>query len=418
MRTLALTLLIVATAGLARAQQPTAGLVLMVEDQPRPEAQRMGVALYGEILRHGPYAERVVVQGREEANARLARAIVDVASRHAIVDVFIAMHTITRDPAEWRRLIPPAAARKLRLVYSSACYGAQEERAAWEGLGVRTVVTHVGDNNPVIALPYVLTRWVAGDPIGPAVHMAWRESTLFMRMALTLPGASFGPDDLPVLVLDGSRPFISGDFNTRVSDGLGRTGRLPSTLVYDRARGGPLGLALRALAGRFSVSGREAMAILRSIDLPLPVDAQRLPIRDLTIEEPGTIVLRLSGRQELLLERGFKLILDPEVRLTPGRWDPEARQISVVVRGMRVGWGLLRATPIAFVLEPEPGDRPGYRVRFLGTFMLFPVAGAVHVGGTDPKDEPIAAPLRGPTGPAPSTPGVLGALRAASGTGR
>ncbi len=406
MRTLALALLIALTADLALAQQPTAGLVLMVEDEPRPEAERMGVALYGGILAHGPYAERVLVKGREQANTRLARAIVAVASRHQVVDVFIAMHTIERDPAEWRRLIPPAAARKLRLVYSSACYGAQEERAAWEGLGARTVVTHVGTNNPVIALPYVMTRWLAGDPIGPAVHMGWRESTLFVRMALSLPGADFGADDLPVQVLDGSRPVVSGDFNTRVSDGLGRIGTLPPGLVYDRARGGPLGLALRAMAGRFSVSGADAMTILRSIDLPLPVEAERLQLERLDIEQPGTIVLRLREKQTIPLERGFTLVLDREVRLTPGRWDPEQRRTVVGVRGIRVGWGILRATPLAFALEPEPGAREGYRVRFFGTFLAFPILGAVHVGGTDPLDSPIAAPLRAPI----ETPGVLGAL--------
>ena len=59
------------------------------------------------------------------------------------------------------RLIPQSA-RKLRLVYSTACFGASEERQAWEGLGARTVVTHVGINDPLVALPYILSRWIAG----------------------------------------------------------------------------------------------------------------------------------------------------------------------------------------------------------------------------------------------------------------
>ncbi|MCW8140210.1 MAG: hypothetical protein KIT58_15020, partial [Planctomycetota bacterium] len=290
MRPLALASLLVLSVAPAALAEPTAGVVLMVEDEPRPEAERIGLALYDGLLERGPYAERVRLRGRERANERLAEAINALASRHAIVDVFCAMHTIRRDPAEWRRLVPSAAAQKLRLVYSTACFGAQEERAAWEALGARTVVTHVGVNNPLVALPYVLSRWVAGHPLGPAVDAGWRESTHFVRLGLTLPGA---PEDAPYL--EGSRPVVGGDYLLTVARGLGRTGRLPPELVYDRRRGGPAGLALRVLAGRYAVRGGDVLELLRLADLPLPLPPEHLKIDWLLVEQPGRLVLRLPA---------------------------------------------------------------------------------------------------------------------------
>ncbi|MCO5171347.1 MAG: hypothetical protein M9894_34020 [Planctomycetes bacterium] len=402
MRPLALaSLLLLALPLAARAQAPTAAVVLMVEDEPRPEAERIGLLLYGALLERGPYAERLHVRGRERADERLAEAIRAAASRHAIVDVVCAMHTIRRDPAAWRRLVPPAAARTLRLVYSSACHGAEEERAAWEALGARTVVTHVGINNPLVALPYVLSRWVAGDPIGPAVHVGWRESTLFVRMGLSLPGA---PADLPYL--DGSRPVVSGDFHLTVARGLGRAGRLPPELVYDRRRGGPAGLALRALAGRYAVRGRDALELLRLAELPLPLPPEQLRVEWLHVERPGRIVLRLPAPQRFPLERGARLLADREVRVWPGAWDPEARRVEVKIEGLRVAWGPLRARPTAAVLEPEPGRREGYRLRLRGRLGLLPVGLSVNVGGRDPAPAAIPPPLR----PAP-TPGLVGPIR-------
>lgn len=372
----ALTLLLLAS--VASAQQPTAGIVLFVEDQPRPTAERAGVKLFSALLERGPHAERIILSGRERANTRLAEAIRALASRHDVVDVVCSMHTIERDPAEWRRLLPPATVgRKLRLVYSTACFGARAEREAWEGVGARTVVTHVGINNPLVAEPYVLTEWLSGAPIGPTVDAAFRESTLFVRLGLSFPGVPLTPGDVPFLA--GSRPVISGDRSLTV----GRPARLPSALRYDRRRGGPLGLALRALAGRIAVRGRDAVQVLELCELPFPVAAELLQIEWLYVEQPGRLVIRLHAPQEVPLASHVKLLFDREVRLTPGAWDPVARRVELHVQGIRVAAGPVTLRPTTLAVDADP-LLPGYRLRVHARVGFVPLRTSFYVGGTDP----------------------------------
>lgn len=386
LRSFAVVLLLATFAG---AQQPSAGVVLFVEDEPRPTAERIGVALFSSLLERGPYAERVVLSGRDRANSRLAEAIRGLAARHDVVDVVCSMHTIDRDPQEWRRLLPPATVgRKLRLVYSTACFGAQHERAAWEGVGARTVVTHLGVNNPLVAEPYVLTQWLSGAPIGRTVSEGFAESTRFVRLALSLPGVRVKPSDLPYL--DGSRPVVSGDASLVID----RPVRLPPALRYDRARGGPLGLALRALAGRVSVRGDEALEVLRLVDLPIPVALDRLSIDRVEVAAPGTLVVRLRRAEEVQVASHVRLLLDPEVRFTPGACDPVARRVEVHVQGVRVKVGFLSVRPTTLALEPH-GLLPGYRLRVGTRVGVVPLRGSFYVGGSDPPG---------------STPGLVGRL--------
>ncbi|MCW8139823.1 MAG: hypothetical protein KIT58_13070, partial [Planctomycetota bacterium] len=172
---------------------PRAAAVLAVEDDGYAGSEvteRLGVALYGRFLEAGPYGGRVLtVVGRHEATARLAAAIARAASLADVVDVFITVHTTARAVDEVRALIAPAVARKLRLVYSTACWGAENEREAWEALGPRTVVTHEGLNNPLIALPYILSRWLAGAPIGQASAEGYRETQLATALATHVAGS-------------------------------------------------------------------------------------------------------------------------------------------------------------------------------------------------------------------------------------
>ncbi len=374
----------------ALAQEPRAAAVLMVEDGGYPGAdttERMGVALYGRFLSAGRYARVLVVQGRAGANERLSAASRAAAAGHDVVDVFCSVHTTTRDPAEWARLIPPGA-RKLRLVYSTACYGAEEERRAWEGVGARTVVTHVGINNPVVALPMILSQWLRGGEVGPAVAAGYRETAMTTHFLLSLPGADAAAGGVPDVA--GSRPVIVGDPRLR------RAGApLPAALTYDRARGGPLGLALRALEG-FRVGRQELQPLLDRISLPLVLPAGALEhVHGVAVERSwsgeGQLNLGLARQVDVPWE-GVTLRAGTEVTLRPGKADPATRTVEVHTTGLWVKKGIFRVKLGKLTLTPDA--RGGYRVRANAALWGFiPFFKNFSIGGRAPAPLADATPL-------------------------
>lgn len=390
---LALVILMAATST-ALAQEPRAAAVLMVEDGGYPgveTTERMGIALYGRFLAQGRYARVLVVKGRERANERLAQAIRAVAAEHDVVDVFCSVHTTTRAPAEWLRLIPPEA-RKLRLVYSTACYGAAEERRAWERVGARTVVTHVGLNNPVVALPMILSRWLGGGEIGPAVAEGYRETALSVNFLLSLPGA-VGAAGIPDV--SGSRPVVAGDPRLR------RPGvPLPTALTYDRARGGPIGLALRALDG-FRVGRDELQPLLDRISLPLVLPTDALAqVRGVDVERSwsgeGQLGLDLVRRVDVPWQ-GVTLRVGERVTLRPGKVDPSARVIEIHAEGLWVKKGIFRVKLSKLTLRPDPAG--GYRVRANAALWGFvPFVKNFEIGGGEPLPLAHAEPIYLPRG--------------------
>lgn len=382
----------VATAGPAGAQDARAAAVLMVEDEGYPGSaltERLGTTLYGRFLGEGPYAKVQTLVGRGRANERLAAAIVALAGTHDVIDVFCSIHTTTRDPAAWARALAPARG-KLRLVYSTACYGNDEERAAWEALEPQAVVTHVGINNPVVALPYVLSGWLAGRPLGALVTEAYRETTLASSFLLSLPGMAGTRDLVPSV--DGSRPVLTGDRALTIRSGAPRARvGVPQDLRYDRAKGGPIGLALRALAGRFSVDGGEVRGLFERVSLPPVLPAAALEqVERVSVESArgqGLVALALRGRVEVPFE-GAKLRVEPRATLTPGRADVTTRSIEVRTTGLSIRKGILRVRLDRLRLWPNPNGR-GYLARaHAGLWGFIPVWKTFDVGGTAPG--PIA----------------------------
>jgi len=393
----------------APTQAQTAAAVLFVEDNPVSE--QIGAAAYAPFLREcGAYRKVIVLTGRRRATQRLAAAIRELAATFDLVDVVNSAHTTRRDPSSLRRLIPPRA-RKLRLVYSSACHSADAERAAWEGLGARTVVTHVGVNNPLVALPYFLSRWVRGDPVREVLAAGFREEAVSSRFALSLPGVGetlsdlYGDGGEPEF-LRGSRPVLSGDGRLTIRSGLGRvTLDPPRYLRYARATGGSPGLVLRALAGRWSLIGgdlEQALGVLGLPEVPwLPADALR-GLRVDPVERrslggrllpgsvrrvAGEIVVSLSRTQRIPLERGFELVVGRTVRLRVGRVDPEARTLRLTVQGVWVVRGALRFRVTSMTLLPS--DRGGYRLRVGGGLWgVVPYWHWISIGGREPQPLP------------------------------
>lgn len=364
----------------AHAQSTAA--VLMIEDAGYPGAEvteRIGDALYGNFLDRAGYARVVRIFGRgEDPNGKLARAINEAAAQHDFVDVFCSVHTTTRDPETMQRLIP-ARSRKLRLVYSTACYGAQEERLAWVKLGARTVVTHQGINNPVVALPLILGRWIGGGKIGDAVTDAYRETLVGSHFILSLPGVSGAVSGFDPR---GSRPVVTGDRNLTI----GHARQLGRDLTYDRRRGGPIGLALRGLAGRFAISGEEIDGLMARISLPavLPAEAIR------EVKRAAAGLDGSEGRLELALKRrvdvptqGVTLRVATDVTLKPGEVDVNSRKVVVDVTGISVKKGIFSLRLRRLTLSPDGAN--GYKVKAsAGLWGFIPVWKTFKMGGTPP----------------------------------
>jgi hypothetical protein len=370
-------------------QEPRAAAVLMVEDAGRPGVElteRLGVALYGRFLECGRYARVVALQGRQDANERLSRAIRELAAAHEHVDVFCSVHTISRAPDEWARLVPPGA-RKLRLVYSTACYGAQEERRAWAAVGARTIVTHVGINNPLVALPLFLSRWLTGEQVEAAAASGYRETALAMRFVAGLPGLVGGPD-LPSI--NGSRPVIEGDRALTI----GLPVALPRELLHERARGGAIGLALRALTGA-RVAPDELRPLLeraprallgRALDALLAVDVER------TRGGEARLSLRFAREAEVPLE-GLTLRLGERVTLWPGVADPDGGRLVVHTSGLTVSLGPVDMTlkELALTFDPAQGV---YRARAAAALWGWvPIARTFVLGGRTPPPLTDDGPL-------------------------
>lgn len=423
----ALTAALVLTLGFAStaaAQPMTKGVVLMVEDDGRPEVSvRTGVALYGRFLRAGAYQRIKTVTGRENANQRLAAAIVEVAEHSGVVDVFLSVHTTYRTADELQALIPPAVRSKLRLVYSTACYGNDYEREAWESVGARTVITHVGLNNPLIALPYFLSSWIGGGQVDDAVTMAYSETRRASTYILSLPGmpsaSSLGSND-PVA---GSRPVVSGDRNLTIMSGLPRhpVPVTPEALTYQPRRGGGPGLILRALIGH-KVERSEIRALLNTLDLSqFPFPAGNLDkIKRVKVERhesgDGQLVIELDKKVRFPLEQGLKLQLSKRVVIRPGVFDANSRKLKLHMSGVWIKKGILGARLSEATLQPS---KPyGYEVKArVGLLGFIPYTHTLRIGGSTPYDANAdLGPIFRPT-PAEGV-GISGALSGAvSGSG-
>lgn len=383
--------------------------VLMVEDEgfgPRqPLTERLGLQLYGELLSSGAYAQVERLKGRHDANQRLAQAICRLAATHDLVDVWLSVHTTDRDPLEMQRLIPPGR-RKLRLVYSTACHGDSHERKAWEVLRPRAVVTHVGVNNPLLALPYVLSSWLQGEPIGPSVSLAWRETQLGMRFANSLPGVDCA--ELPAV--SGSRPVVTGERGLTITSGLARAcPALPGDLRWSTSRGGSLGLILRALARPgFEVHGHEVRAMVQGVMLPLALPQAALDnLSSIKVTQParGQLDLDLGDRLEVPA-RGATMVLSPLVSLWPGKLDLETRLLKVHVKGISARRGILRARIDSLTLSPAKNGEGYQATARIGIFGLIPWRTAFEVGGCRPAPLDLVGPLFRALDPTPPRPGI------------
>ncbi|MEZ6183378.1 MAG: hypothetical protein R3F62_00015 [Planctomycetota bacterium] len=387
-----------------------AGAVLVVEDNPVTE--RLFAKAYEAFLTEsGAYAEVRVLQGDEgKRSVTLAAAIRELAPRVEQIDVVISAHTTRRDPALLAKLLPPAA-RKLRLVYSTACYGADAERPAWEGVGARTVVTHVGINNPIVALPYFLGEWTRGAPVGRTLAAGYREESECSRFVLSLPGVGkalrrvYGHEGGEPEFLSGSRPVLSGAGDTTIQTGLEEAPTLlhPEGLRYVRSRGSSPGLFLRALAGRFDQRGTTLQDTLSLIGLPEmpwfdPELMTRLRVVDVyerragrgpfvAPRREGEVVVSFARAQSAPLDAGFTLHVGKTVRFRFGQIDPGARKLVLKVSGLWAGRGLLRCKVTSLTFSPT--ERGGYRVRLSGLLWgVVPFWRHVVVGGETPAPLP------------------------------
>ncbi len=408
--TTSLILLAMAAPSLAK----DAAAVLMVEDNEITE--KIGIAAYAPFLiQSGVYKKVYTLHGRQRSNERLASAIRQAAADHDYVDVVVSVHTTTREPAQMLRLIPQNA-RKLRLVYSTACYGADVEREAWEQLGARTVVTHVGINNPLVALPYFLSQWIRGEAVGKTIREGFREEAITSRFGLSLPGVGeamsvlYGDDGGNPAFLDGSRPVLSGMGNLTIRSGLGNV-RLtkPAHLRYSRNTGGSLGLATRAMVDRYDLQGgslAEALAMLRVPATPwLPPNLLRrlrvVPVyrtqgaghnrgfRGTRTLRAGKIEITLAQKQTIPLEQGLKLKVGKVVTITPGRLDPEARTLRMEVSGLWIKKGVLSYRLTSMTVKPADN---GYKITVGGgVFGFVPYWHTIPIGGRNP--EPLPADL-------------------------
>ena len=405
--------LLLLSAPLARGD--TAGALLVVEDVALTE--RVGVAVFKPFLSEsGAYADvRALTGDLGKTDEEVGRAVRELAARHDHVDVFLSVHTVRRTAHRLRQLIPPAAARKLRLVYSTACHGAKEEREAWEGLGVRALVTHVGINNPTVALPYFLSRWIRGEPLEAILEGATQEEGLTTRFLRSLPGLEGSYDEE---LLAGSVPVLSGERRLTILSGLdGARLERPSHLRFSRSTGSSLGLALRAMAGKFRIARDEVefefddlLHELHVPDLPFvpsehlrelrvdPVYAPQvsygyLPLNPLPPRlKAGKIVIELSERFEVPLDGGFVLSVGETISLTPGRVDPETRTLTLEVRGLWVKRGVLRFRVTNAKLRPSAGGEAYEVVVGGGAWGVVPFWKALPIGGSRP--EPLPSDLR------------------------
>jgi hypothetical protein len=311
------------------------------------------------------------------------------------------------------RLIPPASAKKLRLVYSTACFGASEERLAWQRLGARTVVTHVGINDPLVALPYILSRWIAGAPIGRSVAEAFRETVLGMHLVLSFPNVA----NLGIPSVDGSRPMIWGDEALTIRSGApaARIG-CPAALTYSRQRGGPVGLALRGLAGRLWLGPADVKPLFERLQMPMALPDGALtkvthvgPTTNGSGE--GQLALVLSSQVDVPLpDTGVKnliLRVGEQVALRPGVVDVERHEVEVHAEGLWLKKGLVRIRLSHLTLTP-PSDGHGWRARASGGLWGFiPVWKTFDLGGSAPLAAGDTRPVR-----APATVGISGRVGA------
>lgn len=410
--TTCLILLAMASPSLAK----DAAAVLMVEDNEITE--KIGIAAYAPFLvQSGAYKKVYTLHGRQRSNERLASAIRQAAADHDYVDVVVSVHTTARDPQLMQRLVPQSA-RKLRLVYSTACYGADVEREAWEQLGAHTVVTHVGINNPLVALPYFLSEWIRGEPVEKTIREGFREEAITSRFGLSLPGVGeamsvlYGDNGGNPAFLTGSRPVLSGNGGLTIRSGLGRVRlKKPAHLRYSRSKGGSLGLATRAMAGRYDLKGESlahALGMLRVPATPwLPPNLlRRLRVKPVYRTRntghhrgssfhsrrelrAGKIEISLAKKQEIPLEQGLKMKVNKVVTITPGRLDPEKRTLRLEVSGLWIKKGALSYRLTSMTVKP---DDYGYKVTVGGgVFGFIPYWHSIPIGGRNP--EPLPADL-------------------------
>ncbi|MCA8923308.1 MAG: hypothetical protein KDD82_15940 [Planctomycetes bacterium] len=342
----------VAAAGLTDAT-PRVGCVLMVEDEGwgrKAITEPLGAALYGDLLRQGPYATVRVVVGRADGGARLAATLRELAADHDQLDVFLSIHTTQRDPAAWAAAVGPEAARKLRLVYSTACYGNDVAREAWERLGPQAVVTHVGENNPVIALPFLLSEWVRGRPLGESVRDGYRKTVALERLVQALPsGAKLAEAMIPARE---SQPVISGDAGLRIATGRAFARSVPGRQCFDARGAGALGVALETLGrGGYTLDAarlRQAPALLGALPPGLPEVLERARI------VPDGLQLELRARASITLYGSLALRLEPATSVTVRTFDLERGRIDLRVRGVSGVWGGVQFTARGFELRRLP----------------------------------------------------------------
>lgn len=386
-----------------------AAAVIAIEDNQLTED--IGMAAYMPFLtQSGVYKKVWKFTGRQRSNERLAAAIKAAAREHDVVDVFLAVHTTDR-PTQTMLSLIPAEARKLRLVYSTACYGADVERDAWERLGAKTVVTHVGINNPLVAMPYFLSQWIRGEKVRETIEAGWREEAITTRFALSLPGvapvlnAMYGENGQPAF-LTGSRPVLSGRGDLTIKSGLRRARlRKPNHLRFSRTTGSSLGLALRAMAGNYEIEGGRLSEVMASLRLPAmpflaPDLLRRIKVVPVYRNEPGgshhsgrdrelragKVEVKLASKQVFPLEQGFELKVSKTVTITPGRVDPEKRTMKLNVSGLWVCRGALKYRVTSATIQP---DGSGYEIKVGGgAWGFIPYWHSLPIGGTRPQPMP------------------------------
>ncbi|MEZ6187176.1 MAG: hypothetical protein R3F62_19465 [Planctomycetota bacterium] len=326
---------LVATADLPEAA-PRLGCVLLVEDEGwgrKSLTEPLGARLYGDLLRSGAYATVRVLEGRADGSARLAATLRELARDHDRLDVFLSIHTTHRDAARWPAQLGDEVRGKLRLVYSTACEGAQVAREAWERAGAQAVVTHVGTNNPVIALPYVLSEWVRGRPLGQAVRAGYRKTVALEQLVHALPQAA----NLTQAMIPAreSQPVLSGDAELRIASGRAYARSFPPLGCFD-PRTGALGVALETLGAAGYVVEGEQLRQARALAQALPAG---LADAVLSIEAlPDGARLRLREAIAITLYGALGLRLEPTTTLRVRACDLERGWIELAVDGVSGTW--------------------------------------------------------------------------------